>query len=53
MTNLIRDKCVFHVGVIVAPAPYLSLAQGASRYDVRLGWGEGGHGKADVVREVA
>ena len=28
--------------------------KGASRYDVRIqGGGEGAHGKADVVREVA
>ena len=29
-----------------------SAAEGASRYDVRIG-GLGGHGKADIVREVA
>ena len=28
-------------------------SMGASRYDVRIGEGRGGHGKADVVREVA
>ena len=27
--------------------------KGASRYDVRIGGGEGGYGKADVVREGA
>ena len=28
-------------------------AEGASRYDIRIGEGGGGHGKVDVVREVA
>ena len=27
--------------------------RGASRYDVRIGGGRGGHGKADIEREVA
>ena len=27
--------------------------QGMSRYDVRIGVGDGGHGKVDVLREVS
>ena len=32
---------------------YQQIRKGASRYDVHIGGREGGHGKLDLVREVA
>ena len=38
--------------VKLAPRSHIVIVMGASRYDVCIGEGEGGHEKADVVREV-
>ena len=38
---------------LVEPATTLKIYKGAYRYDVRIRGGHGGHGNADIVREVA